>query len=1159
MANKVERFFDFENLGGEISRLCFGVKENKKISVLMAGPAEKIAMLPSFDRPVLYLASDYISATKIFKQLEYFYSSEVVLMPVFCDNLLYKKAQSIEPYKQQIEALFAILKSKAKVVVASIDTLICPLPKKEDFEQNIIEIKSGEEIDVNLLKKKLTSMGYKRVEIVSSSGEFSSRGDVLDVFPINYKSAKRIEFWGDTVDKIKSLNPEDLSSGEELKKIVIAPNTNLFLSEDEIEYLKDALYYIKNEADKNVNEDDSLKTSVSDCLERLELGDKSFSLNYLFPLISHKTVSLLEYLPDNTVVVIDEAKMCYDALENSFNEISVRYKDMQKRKVVLSSKNSGYFSANEILNKINKFCGIVHQKITNANRFFNPDLVLEIKSLQIGRYYHNYLELTQDLTNWKFNNFDIYLFAGSEAKAKSLSARLEANDLFFDTNNSVSILDKGQYILPLELSGGFVLPKEKKVIISTTDLYAPKKANSGVVASRKNVFSVPKKGDYVVHSFHGIGVCEGVTNLSSNFGSKDFVMVRYAGGDILYVPIDNLNCLERFSGAMEPKKLSKIGGVEFSKVKEKVKASVRKLAFDLTELYAKREAKQGFAYSKDNSLQLDFENSFNHIETEDQLKSVAEIKKDMESHKVMDRLLCGDVGFGKTEVAMRAMFKAVLDNKQVAFLAPTTILSQQHFSTLKSRLEPFGVRVEVINRFKTATQIKNILNDLSHGRIDVLCGTHRMLSSDVNFSDLGLVVLDEEQKFGVEDKEKLKNKYPLVDFLTLSATPIPRTLHMSLSGIRDISIISTPPAERLPVQTFVCEYSPSLVKDAVIREMARGGQVFILFNRVEKIYSFAKEVSDLVPDAKILVAHGQMPAKELEDTIYKFYKKEADVLICTTIIENGIDIENANTLIVCNSDMFGLSSLYQMRGRVGRGNRTAFAYFTYKFDKVLTEEAYKRLEAMSEFTEFGSGFKIAMRDLEIRGSGNILGAEQHGFMQKVGYDMYARLLSDAIKEIQGQKVEEQKDTLMRISIDAFIPESYIKEPQNRMTTYKNISAILGSEDKEDLLQDLENTFGKIPAQVLNLIDIAYAKSMAMKLKATEIVSTSSGIKIIFEKPEDITSNNGIGEALFKFKNKCALELGQTPMIKIDATQSDKENLSLILNFLETATALSYKK
>ena len=554
-------------------------------------------------------------------------------------------------------------------------------------------------------------------------------------------------------------------------------------------------------------------------------------------------------------------------------------------------------------------------------------------------------------------------------------------------------------------------------------------------------------------------------------------------------------------------------------------------------------------------VQKEFENSFAYVETQDQLTSIAEIKKDMQSTKVMDRLLCGDVGFGKTEVAMRAAFKAVLDNKQVAFLAPTTILSQQHYNTCLKRMQEFGVRVEVLNRFKTTKQVKEILQQLKEGKIDVLCSTHRMLSDDVVFKDLGLIILDEEQKFGVNDKEKLKTKHPNVDVLTLSATPIPRTLHMSLSGIRDISVISTPPSARLPVSTYVTEFSDSLVRDAITREKNRGGQTFILFNRVEKIYDFAAKIRALVPDCKILVGHGQLAPNLLEQVVYDFYSGKADVLICTTIMENGIDIENANTLIVCDSDRFGLSQLYQIRGRVGRGSRMAYAYFTYEYNKMLTEEAYKRLDAISEFTEFGSGFKLAMRDLEIRGSGNVLGAEQHGFLQKVGYDMYAKLLAQAVAEARGEKVEEKVETLMKVNIDAFVPENYITESEQRMIAYKRISAISSLTDAEEVISELTTRLGKPPKQVLNLIDVAYIKNLASNLKVVEVLCTKEQAYLQFENREQIMNSSTLGNAIYKFNNHCSLDLSDNPKIKFISTGDSHQNYLLIRQFIEFANGI----
>ena len=543
-------------------------------------------------------------------------------------------------------------------------------------------------------------------------------------------------------------------------------------------------------------------------------------------------------------------------------------------------------------------------------------------------------------------------------------------------------------------------------------------------------------------------------------------------------------------------------------------------------------------------MQREFENSFAYTETEDQLVSIDEIKKDMQKPRVMDRLVCGDVGFGKTEVALRAIFKAITDGKQVAFIAPTTILSEQHYNTARARMFNFGINIEVLNRFKSKAQVDKILAGIASGEVDLVCGTHRILSDDVVFKSLGLIVLDEEQKFGVEDKEKLKNKYPFVDVLTLSATPIPRTLNMSLTGIRDISIISTPPSERLPIQTYVVEFSETLVKDAINRELARDGQVFILFNNVEKIYSFAERIRRLVPEAKILVAHGQMGAKEMEKVIYDFYHKQGDILICTTIIENGIDIENANTLIVYNADMLGLSQLYQIRGRVGRGSRLAYAYFTYEKNKTLSNEAYKRLDAMS--------------DLEIRGGGNIFGAEQSGHLQKVGYDMFNKLLAEAVKELKGEKIENTNDVLVKIAIDAYIPDEYIATSEERMIAYKRISGLSSFEETEKLKAELEETYGKIPNEVLSLIDVSLVRKLAQKLCATEIISYGAEIDIIFDKKESITSSEVLAEAIYKFRMNCATDTITKPMIKFNKERTCRENFDVMKEFLLLTKKISEK-
>ena len=746
-------------------------------------------------------------------------------------------------------------------------------------------------------------------------------------------------------------------------------------------------------------------------------------------------------------------------------------------------------------------------------------------------------------------NYKIIICAGNQDQSQNVKNILLGHDINLKIVNKIDFFNNDSIIVSVGYETGFILPEEKVYVVGTYDIFPKKQAGNKLKSNKNSAFSIPKVGDYVVHEYHGIGICAGITQLSGNFGTKDYVVIKYRDDDTLYVPTTQMDLLSKFNGADKPKKLSKIGGQDFSAVKERVRASIKKLAFNLLELYAKREQIHGFAFSEDNDLQFEFENSFPYTETEDQLNSASEIKKDMEKPRVMDRLLCGDVGFGKTEVALRACFKAIMDGKQVAFVAPTTILSEQHYNTAKSRMYNFGVNIEVLNRFKTKKQQEDILRRIKDGEVDLVCGTHRIFSKDVEFKNLGLIILDEEQKFGVEDKEKLKNKYPNIDSLTLSATPIPRTLNMSLTGIRDISVITTPPSERLPIQTYITEFSDSLIKDAITRELNRDGQVFVLFNNVEKIYMFAEKIRKIVPDAIVAVAHGQMSSRELENTIYDFYNRKSNVLVCTTIIENGIDIENANTLIVIDADKLGLSQLYQIRGRVGRGAKMAYAYFTYEYAKVLSEDAYKRLDALSEFCEFGSGFKLAMRDLEIRGGGDILGAEQSGHLQKIGYDMYSKLLSETISELKGEKYKVKKEVVVRVAIDAYVPDSYVWSSEDRMGVYRRISIVDSIEMVEKLKSELFETYGEIPKVVLSLIDIALVRQLASKLGAIEVCSSGAEVDIIFEKREDITENEIIGEAIFKMGGTCLLDFSERPKLKFIKNRLCSENFKETKKFL----------
>lgn len=1097
---------------------------------------------------IIYVVSDYIAATKYKEYFDSLGTSNFIFTSN-PDSFIYKKSQSNTNTIGRNNAFFNIFTKKANVIIATADSLLSPCANPKDFLENIISLKVGQSIEPEVLVQKLNQIGYKKTDIIAEAGQFSSRGEVVDIFASNNDFGVRIDYFDDQIESISMLSTENKVT-KQLQSIKICPFTNIFLDNTKSENIIKRLEKLRTKEFSSPDDSVVFNAQIDDIITRLETQNTN-NLDVVMGYID-KPYSIFDYLiysQKDYVCFIDESKLIYDVLDSQDKENTIRLKELDSSGMLIAERKNAVISKEKILQDIKNITTVVFQKITNANRFFEPKLVVDFNSKPVSKYIKDTSGLVKDLDLWQSRGQSVYMLAGKYCR--QLYKNLSGEYFNFKVITPDALTDESA-IVQSSYPNGFILPDDNIVVIGSADLFA-KESDKKLTAARENVFSLPKVGDYVVHSVHGIGMCEGITQLTGSLGTKDYVVVRYFGGDKLYVPTTQMNLLDRFSGAETPKKLSKIGGSDFEKVKQKVKESVKKLAFNLVELYAKRESVKGFAFAEDNMLQKEFEKSFAYTETADQLAAIAEIKKDMQSTKVMDRLLCGDVGFGKTEVAMRAAFKAVVCNKQVAFLAPTTILSEQHFNTLKNRMQDFGVNVEVLNRFKTPKQAKDILSRLKQHKIDILCSTHRMLSGDVEFADLGLIILDEEQKFGVNDKEKLKTIHPRVDVLTLSATPIPRTLHMSLSGIRDISVISTPPQNRLPINTYVTEFSDALLRDAITREKNRGGQTFILYNKVESIYDFAKKVRDLVPDCNILVGHGQLSANLLEQVVYDFYSGKADVLICTTIMENGIDIENANTLIVCDADRFGLSQLYQLRGRVGRSNKMAYAYFTYQYSKVLTEEAYKRLDAISEFTEFGSGFKLAMRDLEIRGSGNVLGAEQHGFLQKVGYDMYSKLLANAVAEAKGEKVDYQTETQMKVDKDAYIPDDYITESEQRMIAYKNIATICTTEAFNNLKTELSNKFGELPLQVANLMEIAYCKNLAGKLKITEVFVNKATVYLAFEKAENITNSSAIGEAIYKFNKLCTLDLSNAK-IKFTSLNISESNYNMVTEFIKFATS-----
>ena len=762
-------------------------------------------------------------------------------------------------------------------------------------------------------------------------------------------------------------------------------------------------------------------------------------------------------------------------------------------------------------------------------------------------YLTDFMALKQDLYDFKNLRQGIILFAGSERYKKNLADFLTENGLEYSDYKGEKIEIGQVYLSSLAMPYSFSFLREGVIGIGCDSLF--RTSMTSFSKSKHSVFYLPKLGDYVVHTFHGIGKCIKIERMKISDVEKDYFVIEYKNGDILYLPSEEANTISAYIGNEETPKLSSLGGGEFSRLKDRVRASIKEMAINLVEMYKERSQLKGFKFRRDEYLEKQFADAFGYQETPDQIKAIADIDKDMESDKVMDRLICGDVGFGKTEVALRACFKCIYNGKQVALLCPTTILSQQHYMTAKERLEPFGCRVEVINRFKSPSQIKDIIRRNKDGEIDMLIGTHKILGDSIEFKDLGLLILDEEQRFGVEHKEKIKNKHRNVDVLTLSATPIPRTLNMSLSGIRDISVIETPPRDRLPIQTYVSEENDQLIKDVISRELARGGQAFVIYNRVESIEEFASHLRKLLPNASIGVAHGQMHEKLLENVIDRLYQGIYNVLVSTTLIENGINLPLANTMVVIEADRLGLSQLYQLRGRIGRSDRLSYAYLTYIKDKHLTDDAYKRLEAIKEFSQLGSGFKIAMRDLELRGSGNIFGKEQHGHIAKVGYDMFVKLLDEEVKEVKGEKVNKTRDVKLEISLSAFICEDYIASDEQRIEYYTRISEISSREDLASITQSLKDGYGELPDEVLNLCKVAYLRNLAGHFDLTKIRVNKYETLVFLDKKEEIIEER-LAKNMAQFSGKLVFD--KDVKIRFDYSLSVAEKVDKLINFFEMA-------
>lgn len=1066
--------------------------ENNKGTLLINGlvqsqkPNIVYSIFNDLKKQILYIANTDLEAKKVYEDLCFYMKDKVDYLSSQDIYFYHLDAKDRNDEARKLKVLLRMISKENTVIVTSVEAVLSKYVPKEVLKKNIFTYKIGDTIDIENISKKLVNLGYERVSKIEGFGQFSIRGGIIDVFSLEYDTPIRIELFDDEIESIRTFDVFTQKSIKKIKKCTITPSREFIYPENTEESLTRLEKDISKIADDDVYKSiENIKTKTY--FEGVE--------NYIDYMYTDENKSIFTYLKEDAVVFINDVSRLKERCENYINEFKENYKLNLERGLALKQQGNllYHYSDLEYLAQGKKL--ILNMLLTKSIKDISVKSIVNFESREIPSFNGKLDILAEELTRLKYNGHKVVLATNTYDRAKKLNKELLnlGIETVLSRKRDVEIYSSQVVIVVGNITSGFQYKSIKFDVITDKEMIG---SNKRAKTSKSKKFNKGQKietfldlnvGDYVVHENSGVGRYVGIDQLSVNGVKKDYMRVVYQGGDNLYVPIDQMDKIQKFIGAdTEKVKLNKLGSSEWSKAKAKVKKEIEDMTKDLVELYAKREKIKGYRFSKDTLWQSEFETLFPYQETDDQIKAIGETKKDMESNKVMDRLICGDVGYGKTEVAIRAIFKACMDQKQVAVLVPTTILAQQHYNTFRSRFENYPIRVEVLSRFKTPKEQKQIIEDARKGLVDVIIGTHRIISKDIDLPNLGLVVIDEEQRFGVKHKESLKKIKSTVDVLTLSATPIPRTLHMSLSGIRDMSVIEEPPQERYPVITYVVEGKESIIQDEIEREIARGGQVFFVYNRVERIDEMASMIQRLVPDAKIAVAHGRMTGKELENIIIGFLNKEYNVLVCTTIIETGMDISNANTMIVYDADKMGLAQLYQLRGRVGRSNRQGYAYFMYEKDKVLSEIAEKRLKAIREFTEFGSGFKIAMRDLEIRGAGNILGPQQHGHMAVIGYDLYVKMLNEAIRKVKGEVVQEEIDVEVDLPVNAYIPDSYIDDEIIKIEMYKKIASIENEGDMNDIKDELADRFSDIPKSVNALISIAYIKTLCKQVGIEKI-------------------------------------------------------------------------
>ena len=1097
LINSVKNLESFKELDNSI-------KISKNTAVFGSEEAVLSLFAPTFcagGKKVCLISQDRARARKAYEDIESISDENCVYYPEKDVFFYDRDSKSKENTKKRLEAMAEIASGRTNIVVTTLNALTAKISRPEIFASYKILIEVGQVVNLDDLPNKLVEMGYERFPSVEGLGQFSIRGSIIDIGTqdANY----RIELFDDEVDSIRSFEIESQRSLDKLEEITIYPIEDLILREDEKEKIAERIKKDISKTKLEGKEKDRLSEKFLRYVDRLENQETIINKDLILPYVDQDQVgSFLDYL-DDFIFLIEEPSRIVEREEELELANGDKFAILIENGEVTKAHEKTFYNYKDIIDKLNEKTLITFNALLKPPKMFNPQDIVNIKVKSVTNYMSKIKLFKEDLDYYGNNNFKVILLGATEKRAKRLFDHLV--DLGYSPhlakNTKNEKITSNIVVTTGALNDGIEFSDSKTVFINYSEIYGSfsKKKKKKVSKKKALNFEDLKIGDYVVHEAHGVGKYVGTTRLEVSGIQKDYILIEYGGEDKLFLPIEALDSIYKYvQEGKRPPKVNKLNSLDWKKKKARAKKSIDDMADELIKLYATRENTKGFAFSEDSQYQREFEDAFIYEETSGQLKSTEEIKEDMEKPSPMDRLLCADVGYGKTEVALRAAFKAILDGKQVAILVPTTILAQQHYNTIKERFKNFPVGVGLLSRFRSKKDQKMDLEGLKDGNIDIIVGTHRLLSKDVKFKDLGLLIIDEEQRFGVRHKEKLRMLKENVDTLTLTATPIPRTLQMSMIGIRDMSVIEDPPEERFPVETYVLEYNNLMVREAILKEIERGGQVYFLYNKVSNMENKLLELRKLVPEATFSMANGQMTEKALEDTMIDFIEGNVDVLVCSTIIETGMDVPNANTMIITDSNRLGLSQLYQLRGRIGRSSRIAYAYFTYDRSTSISEVAQKRLQAIKEFTEFGSGHKIAERDLEIRGSGSILGSRQSGHIEKIGYDLYMKYLKDAVMKLKGLDVEEEIETTIDLKLDSFIPKDYIADDKTRLEIYKKISVLTTEEEYSDLVDELIDRFSDFPDEVSNLMDIALLKNKAQRAKVSSILERRGEYRVRVE-------------------------------------------------------------